>query len=167
MLPARSDVPSSGRPISHGEADLRAVRIGARCVLTAAVAVLIGAHVRLGADAREAVAEGLAVSAELDVAAHLQRDCGEHQLRLAAEVAAGRVALAEAADDVLDAGRARPHWLHGLAQTYPDDPDDRVRVARVLVTWVGELTADDPARHDEAVGRVTAEFEEMADAADD
>jgi hypothetical protein len=88
-------------------------------------------------------------------------------LRLASEVAAGRLPLADAADDVLEASRVRPGWLAGLARTFPADPDDRVRVARVLVGWVKEVTADAPDRHDEAVGRVTAEFEEMTDAADD
>jgi hypothetical protein len=146
---------------------MRATRMSAYLALVAAAAVQIGTSLRTGADAREALAAGERVSADLDVAAHHQRDCAEYQLRLVGELTAGRLPLAEAADDMLELSRARPRWLVGLANTFPTDPDDRVRVARVLVNWVKEVTAADPDRRGEAVGRVTAEFEEMTDAADD
>jgi len=129
--------------------------------------VLLGAYVRGGADAREVLAAETARTVELDEVRLIHLDCGEHQLRLVKELAVGRIALAEAAEDVLAAAQARPGWLVGLARTFPHDPDDRTRVARVLVAWVKELTAADPGRRCEAVGRVTAEFEEMTDAADD
>jgi hypothetical protein len=167
MLPGRSDVPSSGQRFSSGGSDVRAVRVFAGFAGAAVAVALLVAYVRVGADARQELAAGEARSAELDVEIHLYRACGAQQHQLVSEVVAGRMGLAEAADDVLEVSRARPGWLHGLARTFPDDPDDRVRVARVLLACVKEQAVDDPDRGGEAVGRVTAEFEEMTDAADD
>jgi hypothetical protein len=146
---------------------MRATRTCAGFAAAAVVAGFLGAHVRAGLEARRELDEGTARLGELEVAVQIRRACSEQQLRLAREVAAGRMPLAEAADDVLEVNRARPWWLTGLANTFPTDPDDRVRVARVLVAWVKVLTADDPRRSREAVGRVTAEFEQLTDAADD
>ena len=170
MLPAESDVPSSGRRFSTAPGlrmtATRAARTGAGYALTASVAVLLGSYVRVGSDARRELAAGEALSAELDEAAHLQRDCGEHQLRMVGELAAGRMGLAEDAADGFEAGRARPVWLAGVVRTFPADPDDRVRVARVLVASVKEATAANPDRYVEAVDRVSAEFDRMTNPAD-
>jgi hypothetical protein len=146
---------------------VRAARTCAEFALAAAVVALLGAYVRAGADARTALAAEVAVSAELDEAHRIHLDYWARQQQLVRELAAGRVSLADAADDVLEAGLARPSWLRALARNFPGDADDRIRIARVLVTWVRAVTADHPDRHDEAVDRVAAEFDRMTDPADD
>ncbi|HYH68069.1 MAG TPA: hypothetical protein VD866_25460 [Urbifossiella sp.] len=128
---------------------------------------LVGVQFRNAAAARETLRDQEAFTAQLDADRLTSRDRSEYQRQLVEELILGRVTLAAAADWLAEANESRPGWERGLDLNLAHLPDRRARAAHVLVTSVVAETAADPDRADEAVSRVTAEFEEMTDAADD
>lgn len=119
------------------------------------------------AAARESLQAQEALSTQLDADRLTCLDRSEYQRQLVGELILGRVTLSEAADSLAEANESRPGWERGLDLNLSHLPDRRTRTAQVLVASVVAETAADPGRGGEAVGRVTAEFEQLADAADD
>jgi len=79
---------------------------------------------------------------------------------LARRVAAGRVPLSEAADELLHVNRDRPGFLCGLRRDYRTARNDRELIARYLIRKVGQLQAD-PARRARETARLEAEYRAM------
>jgi len=82
----------------------------------------------------------------------------EHKRELAAELVAGRLSLAEAADAFYEAEVAYHGDFHMIQCAYRGRSEDEAAYCHVFV-WVRQQLARDPAHGPEAVARVRAEFE--------
>ncbi len=140
-----------------------------RWVLTTAAAAgvlglgVVAAQVRCAAGAREVLRAQEAFTTRLDADRLTTLDRSEYQRHLVDELIRGRVTLSAAADWLAEANETRPGWDRGLDTQLSHLPDRRTRAAKVLVASVVVEAEADPARAEGAVGRVTAEYEDMID----
>lgn len=78
------------------------------------------------------------------------------------EVIAGRLSLADAAEQFLDLSADAPNYLDILRDRFPDGTDE-VRVARNVIEYVTQRVAD-PARRDALTSQLAAELADMTPA---
>jgi transposase-like protein len=88
------------------------------------------------------------------------RGCREAKERITAEVLAGRLSLAEAAE----AFRAVNETLQGGDDAWVDPyryADDEEAVCRTVITWARHRTTDDPERQAAVVARLEEELQQL------
>lgn len=126
---------------------------------------VVATQIRGAAAAREILRAQEAYTAQLDADRLTTLDRSEYQRHLVEELIRGRVTLSAAADWLAEANETRPGWDRGIDAQLPNLPDRRTRAAKVLVISVVAQAEADQGPADEAVGRVSAEFDQMTEGA--
>lgn len=119
--------------------------VAVACAAAVIAPAVVAEFVAAGRCAR-ILREETAITARLDDDIRELRERSVYQRQLAAEVAAGRLALAAAVELLGEANHDRLNWDAGLDQAFPELPDRRARIARVLVAAVEGETAAEPLR---------------------